>query len=57
MPIIFWGMDLAFKIAEAWQLVLVILGTLITAGIIVGAIHRRFLVVLAEKSQAGNLHT
>jgi len=47
MPVIFWGMDLAFKMTEVWQSVLVIGGALLVAGIIVGAIHGRFLVVLA----------
>jgi hypothetical protein len=49
MPVIFLGMDLAFKMAEVWQSVLVIGGALLTAGIVVGAIHGRFLVFLAEK--------
>jgi hypothetical protein len=44
-------MDLAFKMTEAWQSVLVVGGALLIAGIIVGAIHGRFLVILAgEKS-------
>jgi hypothetical protein len=47
MPVIFWGMDLAFKVTDVWQSVLVIGGALLVAGIIVGAIHGRFLVVLA----------
>ncbi len=47
MPVIFLGMDLAFKMTEVWQSVLVIGGALLVAGIIVGAIHGRFLVVLA----------
>ena len=45
-------MDLAFKMTELWQSVLVIDGALFLAGLIVGAIHGRFLVVLAEKEQA-----
>ncbi len=57
MPVIFLGMDIAFKMSEAWQLVLVILGTLLAAGLFVGAIHGRFLVVLAGKRQADNLRT
>ena len=47
MPVIFWGMDLAFKMTAVWQSVLVIGGALLAAGAIVGAIHGRFLVVLA----------
>jgi glucan phosphoethanolaminetransferase (alkaline phosphatase superfamily) len=51
MPVVFLGMDLAFKMTEAWQSVLVVGGALLIAGIIVGAIHGRFLVILAgEKS-------
>jgi len=57
MPIIFLGMDIAFKMSEAWQLVLVILGTLLAAGLFVGAIHGRFLVVLAGKRRADILRT
>jgi len=48
MPVIFLGMDLAFKMAEVWQAVLVAGGALLAAGILVGAIHGRFLVTLAE---------
>jgi hypothetical protein len=55
MPVIFFGMDLAFKTTETWQLVLVVLGTLLVAGIIVGAIHGRFLVILSGKREADNL--
>ena len=47
MPVIFLGMDLAFKMTEAWQSVLIIGGAILAAGIIVGAIHGRFLVILA----------
>jgi hypothetical protein len=47
MPIIFLGMDLAFKMTEIWQSVLVIGGAILVAGIFVGAIHGRFMVVLA----------
>jgi hypothetical protein len=49
MPTIFWGMDLAFKMAAVWQSVLVIAGALFAAGAIVGAIHGRFLVALKTK--------
>lgn len=57
MPVIFWGMDIAFKMTETWQLVLVIVGTLLGAGIVVGAIHGRFLVALFEKSPIDDLPT
>ena len=51
MPVIFLGMDLAFKMTEVWQSVLVVGGALLLAGIIVGAIHGRFLVVLAGEKE------
>jgi hypothetical protein len=47
MPIIFWGMDVAFKMAEIWQSVLVVGCALLIAGMVVGTIHGRFLVILA----------
>lgn len=47
MPVIFWGMDVAFKMAEIWQSVLVVGCALLIAGMVVGAIHGRFLVILA----------
>jgi magnesium-transporting ATPase (P-type) len=48
MPVIFWGVDMAFKMAEIWQSVLVMAGSLFVAGAVVGAIHGAFLVRLAE---------
>jgi uncharacterized membrane protein len=57
MPIIFIGMDLAFKTTEPWQMVLVVAGALLTAGIFVGAIHGRFLIVLSGEGQADNVRT
>jgi hypothetical protein len=50
MPVIFFCMDLAFKMAEIWQSVLVIGVALLVAGLIVGAIHGRFLVALAVET-------
>jgi len=50
MPVIFWGVDMAFKMAAIWQSVLVMAGSLFIAGAVVGAIHGAFLVRLAEKS-------
>jgi hypothetical protein len=47
MPVIFWGMDLAFKLSAVLQSVLVIGGAILVAGLVVGAIHGRFLVVMA----------
>jgi hypothetical protein len=48
MPVIFWGVDMAFKMAVIWQSVLVMAGSLLVAGAVVGAIHGAFLVRLAE---------
>jgi len=47
MPVIFRGMDLAFKQNEIWQFVLVVGGATLAAGLVVGAINGWFLVVLA----------
>jgi hypothetical protein len=49
MPIIFWGIDLAFEMSALWQSVLVMAGTLFVSGAVVGAIHGRFLVSLAKE--------
>jgi hypothetical protein len=51
MPIIFWGIDLAFEMSALWQSVLVMAGTLFVSGAVVGAIHGLFLVRLAENKQ------
>jgi hypothetical protein len=51
MPVIFWGMDLAFKQAAPWLSVLVIAGAILLAGAVVGAIHGRFLVLIAEENR------
>ena len=50
MPVIFWGIDLAFKMSALWQSVLLMAGTLLLAGTVVGAIHGRFLVSLTKES-------
>lgn len=50
MPIIFWGIDLAFKMSALWQSVMIMAGTLFLAGAVVGAIHGLFLVRLANSS-------
>jgi hypothetical protein len=50
MPIIFWGVDLAFKMSALWQSILLMAGILLIAGAVVGAIHGRFLVSLAKES-------
>ena len=49
MPVIFWGIDLAFKLSAIWQSVLLMAGTLFVAGAVVGGIHGLFLVRLAEQ--------
>ncbi len=48
MPVIFWGIDLAFKMPTVWGSVLVMGGALLAAGAVVGAIHGAFLIRLAE---------
>lgn len=50
MPVIFWGVDMAFKMDTIWQSVLVMAGSLFVAGAVVGAVHGAFLVRLAEGS-------
>ncbi|MGZ9167208.1 MAG: hypothetical protein ACXW4U_18715 [Anaerolineales bacterium] len=50
MPVIFWGINLAFEMPALWQSVLVMAGTLFTAGAVVGAIHGLFLMRLADKN-------
>ena len=49
MPVIFWGMDLAFKQSALWQSVLVVGGVILVAGLVVGAIHGRFLLTMLEE--------
>ena len=51
MPVIFWGIDMAFKMSALWQSVLLMAGTLFVAGAIVGGIHGLFLVRLAENNR------
>jgi hypothetical protein len=49
MPIIFWGIDMAFKMSAVWQSVLLMAVTLFVAGAVVGGIHGLFLVRLTEQ--------
>ena len=49
MPIIFWSIDLAFKMAAPWQSVLVIIGGLLVMGAAVGAIEGRFLMTMVPE--------
>ncbi len=46
MPIIFWGIDMAFRLSVLWQSVLLMAGVLFAAGAVVGGIHGLFLVRL-----------
>jgi hypothetical protein len=48
MPIIFEGIDLAFKVSQLWLSVLIAAIGILAAGLVVGAIHGRFLVKIAE---------
>jgi hypothetical protein len=50
MPIIFWGIDMAFKMSAVWQSVLLMAVTLFVAGAVVGAIHGPFLIRLIPQS-------
>lgn len=49
MPVIFWGIDMAFKLSAIWQSVSLMAVTLFVAGAVVGGIHGLFLVRLAEQ--------
>jgi hypothetical protein len=51
MPVIFLGMDLAFKMNAVWQSVLVVAGAILVAGLVVGAIHGSFLASMAGEDQ------
>jgi hypothetical protein len=51
MPVIFWGIDIAFEMSALWQSILVMAGTLFISGAVVGGIHGSFLVRLAGKTQ------
>jgi hypothetical protein len=47
MPIIFWAIDLAFKLPQTWQAVALMIAALLAMGAVVGAIHGAVLVRLA----------
>ena len=51
MPIIFWGIDTAFKMSALWQSVLLMAVTLFIAGAVVGGIHGLFLIRLVDINQ------
>jgi hypothetical protein len=48
MPLIFWGIDLAFKMTAVWQSVLFMAVVLLVTGAVVGAVEGAFLVKMAE---------
>lgn len=48
MPLIFWGIDQAFKWSEVWQSVLFMAGVLFVTGVLVGAIEGAFLVRMTD---------
>jgi hypothetical protein len=48
MPIIFWGIDTAFQRQSYLQTILLLAGTLLLTGAVVGIIHGVFLIQLAE---------
>lgn len=56
MPVIFWRIDMAFKLPALWQSVLFMAFTLFISGAIVGGIHGLFLVKLADKAVNCPLH-
>lgn len=48
MPVIFWGIDMAFRLPEVWQSVMLMAAALFTTGAVVGAIHGLFLIRLVD---------
>lgn len=50
MPIVFWAIDLAFKLPQVWQAAALVVATLLVVGAVVGAIHGAVLVRLASKT-------
>ena len=51
MPIVFWAIDLAFKLSQTWQAVLLMVAALLLMGAVVGAIHGVALVRLAATTR------
>lgn len=49
LPVIFWAIDLAFKLPVLWQAVALMVVALLAMGAIVGAIHGAVLVRMVEK--------
>ena len=54
MPLIFEAMDLAFRMPELWQRVAVVAAGLLIAGAVVGIVHGRALVSLAEPASSSD---
>jgi hypothetical protein len=54
MPVIFWGIDMAFKMSALWQSVLLMAVTLFVAGAVVGGIHGLFLIRLTDNNSQNN---
>jgi hypothetical protein len=51
MPIIFWALDQAFKLAQVWQSVALVAAALLVTGAVVGLVHGAYLVRLAAKNR------
>jgi hypothetical protein len=51
MPIIFWALDQAFKLARVWQSVALVAAALLVTGAVVGMFHGAFLVRLVAKNR------
>lgn len=49
LPVVFWAIDLAFKLPVLWQAVALMVVALLAMGAIVGAIHGAVLVRMVEK--------
>jgi hypothetical protein len=54
MPIIFWAVDLAYKMQTGWVIILFALAILLAVGALVGAIHGAVLVWLVGKQSKAN---
>ena len=49
MPLIFWGIDLAFRLSALWQSALLMAGVLLLAGAVVGTVHGWFLMKMVPE--------
>ena len=57
MPLIFWGIDTAQKLAGLFWVIVFIVGMLLVTGLLVEAIHGAFLVRIAERHSPEGLET